>query len=217
MMPIELIIFDNDGVLIDSEIIWHEQCVDYFSKKGIAVSIDDSVQFFTFKQQNRLSAIIKNEDIIHIRNLTESSYPRLLKPVHGIKHVLKQLTQQDRSICVASNADLTYITQTITLTKLSAYIKENQLFSCDLVSKLKPAPDLLLYIADFFNIRPQSCLVIEDHALGVQAAHLAKMPVWGFLGGKHANSPGYLSWLKKSLPDKIITNSTELLKTLNPL
>ncbi|CEG55725.1 putative HAD-superfamily hydrolase subfamily IA, variant 3 [Legionella fallonii LLAP-10] len=148
----ELIIFDNDGVLVDSEVIWHEQCASYFANKGISVSIDDSIQFFYLRQENILAKIITSDDVNRIRALTENAYLVQLKAVLGIEQVLQMLVNNDYKICVASNADKPYITHTLSLTHLNSYFDEDNLFSVDIVEKRKPAPDLFLHIANLDQI-----------------------------------------------------------------
>lgn len=214
-MKPELIIFDNDGVLINSEILWHRQCVSYFQNKGIFISVDDSICFFCLQQENILSKVIKEEDIINIRKLTEDSYPQKLKEISGIHNILKKLRRNRYQLCVASNADKMYIYQTLSITQLIQFFQPSHLFSVDIVGKRKPAPDLFLYIADFFNLHPSKCLVIEDHPLGIRAAHLANMPVWAFLGGTHAKNKKYRSWVISESPDEIIQNVSALINAFD--
>lgn len=106
---------------------------------------------------------------------------------------------------------------TLTITKLIQYFDSSHLFSVDIVGKRKPAPDLFLHILDFFKIKPEKCLVVEDHPLGVRAARCAKIPAWGFLGGSHAKSLAYQKWIAKEKPNHMVADVLDLKNSLHIL
>jgi HAD superfamily hydrolase (TIGR01509 family) len=207
---IKLLIFDNDGVLIDSEILWHEACVAYFMQKGVHLTIEDSIDYFYLQQKNLISELMSEHHLSQIRQITEDSYSQKLKPILGMDLLLKHLNTTSYKICVASNADLDYIQHTLEITGLKTYFEPKHIFSADLVNKKKPAPNLFLYILNYFNLSPEECLVIEDHVLGMQAAKLAKIPVWGFSGGRLGNYQNYVKWLDSGKPAKLIQSTSEL-------
>jgi beta-phosphoglucomutase-like phosphatase (HAD superfamily) len=82
-------------------------------------------------------------------------------------------------------------------------------------STRKPAPDVFLKAAKNLNTDPQNCLVIEDHALGIKAAHEADMPVLGFAGGTHARSDEHRQWLSKARPMAVVNGAGQLLSWFN--
>lgn len=136
------------------------------------------------------------------------------KPIEGIQQVIECVDQQKISKCIASNGDTPYVMRALELSGLNKYFNKEDIVSLSLVQQGKPAPDLFLYAAMLFDVDPSECLVIEDHPMGVYAAHAAKMPVIGFLGAPHSKSRGHREELMLSNPLKIIEDSQGLLDFL---
>lgn len=222
-MSIELIIFDNDGVLIDSEIIWHQFCAAEMTRLGYPMTIDQSLKLFSAVSHEKTLADILTEkygsselglDFSKIAHETEANYPSLLKPVKGIQQVLDFLDNKKIKKCVASNGDLEYIKYTLQITSLTKYFNDRALVGVEGTIKRKPEPDVFLQAAHIFAVPPEHCLVVEDHALGIKAAKAANMKVIGFLGASHAQSIEHHNWIANSEPTMIVNNANELLELL---
>lgn len=217
-MRTDLIIFDLDGVLIDSEIVWHKVCALYLTRLGYPLTVEQSMELFsahnrmTFDEAllQKFGVELSQKDKAAINDNTESAYPDQLQPVANVDKVLEYLTTKQVPFCVASNADKQYIESTLTDTRLMRYFASEHLFGTDERTRRKPAPDVFLKAARHFNIEPSRCLVIEDHALGIEAAHQAHMPSVGFLGACHAGTEAHRQWLSGPDPLAIIHNADEL-------
>lgn len=221
-MDIQLIIFDLDGVLIDSEILWHTINAEEMTKAGFNCTIEKSIEIMSDSLKlgydqvmlQEYEGILPEEIRKQINIKTEESYKENLKPIKNIDQVLSYLSLKKAKICICSNADDAYVETTLKITKLDQYFAPNQIFTSERVKKRKPAPDIFLLAAESLKIKPGNCLVIEDHPLGIAAAKAANMQVIGFLGGSHANNNIFYKEIVDTKPTKIIYSSLELLEIL---
>lgn len=221
-MKPKLIIFDNDGVLIDSEIVWHKINATEMSRLGFPMTVEKSIDILTRSIEEGLKNVIISEygkspsddELMAINLKTEESYSMHLMPVKNISNVLDYLEENNIKKCVASNGDSDYIHTTLTIANLRKYFKSDELFGVSLSIKRKPAPDIFLQAAAHFNVDPKDCLVIEDHILGIAAAKNANMSVIGFLGASHLNGALHREQMLKAGPTEIVNNSEELLDVL---
>ncbi len=193
--PFEAVIFDCDGVLVDSEILGLDASADYLRRHGFSWTREDLVRLFTgFRDDVFAAKLTEAYRALHgktpapdfFEGLVETRRARrhLLKPVPDAETALKALQEGERPFAVASSSRTEYLTgkmQRVGLYDLAA----PHVYSADLVAHGKPAPDIFLYAADRLNVEPEACLVIEDSANGVRAGLAAGMTVWGFLGGGH--------------------------------
>lgn len=219
-MKIELVIFDNDGVLIDSEIIWHQFFTKEMTRLGYTMSITQSLELFSSSHEKPIEEVLQKKygltnkeiDLSFIGNVTESSYSTLLKPVQDIQLVLDFIDSQKINKCIASNGDFEYIKNTLNITGLRQYFDDKCIFGVEDKKQRKPEPFVFMQAAKRFSVAPEQCLVIEDHALGILAAKKAKMKVIGFLGASHAQIDEHHHWIVNSQPNLIVNNSIELLE-----
>ncbi len=213
-MNFEHIIFDCDGVLVDSEIIAAEVMTPVLNTFGHAVTVKHYLTQYTGKT---FRAIFDQFDIdqrvdveMLIKNVEEKVYLNIAE-VQGISHVVNSLSLPKS---VVSNSHPDQIRHAVSTINLSdAFEKE---FSSSMVENPKPSPDVYLYAAENLGISPESCLVVEDSISGCTAALEANMRVVGFCGGKHI-MPMHKGELQKLGVQFIADNSTELLSTLNRL
>jgi HAD superfamily hydrolase (TIGR01509 family) len=126
------------------------------------------------------------ELVERIERLPIDLFPTRLEAVPGIGAVLGAL---DLDRCVASSSRLERIRLSLSVCGLDGYFSPDRIFSAEMVSRPKPAPDLFLLAAERAGADPASCLVIEDSPFGVAAARSAGMDVVGFLGGSHVTPP----------------------------
>lgn len=186
-MTIDLIIFDCDGVLVDSEPLANEQLRLALAEWGLVLSLEEVVGHFVglsmtsviHKAEKMLGAKTPEDFLHRLQIKTFAAFRRGLKAVQGIEAVLERLQVQGQSICVASSGDFTKMELTLGLTGLQRFFVDH-IYSASQVRRGKPYPDLYLYAADQMGVEPARCLVIEDSLPGVQGAVAAGMEVLAY-------------------------------------
>ncbi|MEU0859846.1 HAD family hydrolase [Streptomyces griseofuscus] len=187
-MRYDLIIFDNDGVLVDSEPISNRHLAAYLTELGIETSYEDSLRDYMGSAMHRVHDLVLErtgqrlpadfDDVFHARVF--AAFERELGPVPGAAEVLEKLAADGVPYCVASSGSHERIRVGHRTTGLDRWFQEERIFSSQDVGKGKPAPDLFLYAAERMGVAPGRCAVVEDSPLGVQAAVAAGMDVYGF-------------------------------------
>jgi HAD superfamily hydrolase (TIGR01509 family) len=184
-----LVIFDCDGVLIDSEVIFGRVLGECLIAGGFQISIAEAMMLGIGKNRLTLTADVESrfgrslpERFFEtMRARVDIAFERELRAIPGIEELLAAL-QAPR--CVASNSHIDRVRQALSVTRLLPLF-EPHVFSASQVAQGKPAPDLFLFAARRFDARPEECVVVEDSTTGVEAAIAAGMPVVGFCGGSH--------------------------------
>jgi HAD superfamily hydrolase (TIGR01509 family) len=185
-----LIIFDCDGVLVDSEPIAHGLLAQMMTDLGNPISTAESIQKFTGRSladtlpliEDVLGRSIPNQMGQHYSRLLLERLRRDLTPIAGVKEAVTMLNYPR---CVASSSPLERIRLSLEVAGLASLFGSN-IFSATQVTHGKPAPDLYLFAAIRMAVAPEDCVVIEDSALGVTAGRAAGMKVIGFTGGTHS-------------------------------
>ncbi|MEU3349286.1 HAD family hydrolase [Streptomyces sp. NPDC006700] len=187
-MRYDLVIFDNDGVLVDSEPISNRLLAAYLTELGHPTSYEDSIRDYMGSAMHRIHDLVLErtgkrlpddfDDVFHARVF--AAFQRELKPVAGAADVLEKLTVDGTPYCVASSGSHERIRVGHRATGLDRWFDEERIFSSQDVGRGKPAPDLFLHAADRMGVAPERCVVVEDSPLGVRAAVAAGMDVYGF-------------------------------------
>ncbi|MGV4988154.1 HAD family hydrolase [Streptomyces sp. NRAIS4] len=187
-MRCDLVIFDNDGVLVDSEPISNRYLAAYLTELGHPTSYEDSIRDYMGSAMHRIHELVLErtgqrladdfDDVFHARVF--AAFERELRPVVGVDVVLEKLAADGVPYCVASSGSHARIRVGHRTTGLDRWFAEERIFSSEDVGRGKPAPDLFLYAAQRMGVAPERCLVVEDSPLGVQAARAAGMTVYGF-------------------------------------
>jgi len=187
-MRYDLVIFDNDGVLVDSEPISNRLLAAYLTELGHPTSYEDSIRDYMGSAMHRIHELVLErtgqrlpadfDDVFHARVF--AAFERELKPVAGATDVLEELAADGVPYCVASSGSHERIRVGHRTTGLDRWFDESRVFSSQDVGRGKPAPDLFLYAAERMGVAPERCVVVEDSPLGVQAAVAAGMDVYGF-------------------------------------
>ncbi|WP_329301027.1 HAD family hydrolase [Streptomyces sp. NBC_00659] len=187
-MRYDLIIFDNDGVLVDSEPISNTLLAAYLTELGHPTTYEDSLRDYMGSAMHRIHDMVLErtgrrlpddfDDVFHARVF--AAFERELKPVPGAGQVLEKLAADGVPYCVASSGSHERIRVGHRTTGLDRWFDEGRVFSSQDVGRGKPAPDLFLHAAERMGVRPEKCAVVEDSPLGVQAADAAGMDVYGF-------------------------------------
>lgn len=184
MKKFELIIFDCDGVLVDSERITNQVFVSMLRDLGLNVTLEDMFEQFVGhsmaqcleKIAQMLGQAVPPDFVASYRSRTKAALEAELLPIPGIQSALMRV---QLPYCVASNGEHEKMRSTLGVTGLLEKF-EAKLFSATDVAKPKPAPDVFLYAARHFAVAPENCLVIEDTPTGVCAGRAAGMTVFGY-------------------------------------
>ena len=185
----DLIIFDCDGVLVDSEVISCRVHADVLTRHGYPISAKQVHQRFLGRTAREATLEVERELGRPLADTYESErrttlLAALADTVEAIPYLDAALDAIDARICVASSAAHEKIFTTLSRTGLYDRFAPN-IFSGTQVSHGKPAPDLFLFAARQMAALPGRCLVIEDSVPGVAGAQAAGMTVFGFHGGSH--------------------------------
>jgi len=193
-MNFDLIIFDCDGVLIDSELLSNRSEVEFLKTFGIEFDLSDYMDRFVGKNTKD---VLEGIELLNGIKLSENSWKLVeentfqvfqteLKPITGI---FELLASTDKAKCVASSSSLHRLDLTLRITGLFDRFSPH-IFSAEQVDRGKPAPDLFLFAAKQMQVHPNRCVVIEDSLTGVRAGVAAGMTVLGYTGGSHIQ-PGH--------------------------
>ncbi|WP_306928383.1 HAD family hydrolase [Streptomyces luteogriseus] len=184
----DLVIFDNDGVLVDSEPISNRLLAAYLTELGHPTSYEESIRDYMGSAMHRIHELVLErtgqrlpadfDDVFHTRVFT--AFEQELVAVAGASEVLEKLAADGVPYCVASSGSHERIRVGHRTTGLDRWFDEKRIFSSQDVGRGKPAPDLFLYAAERMGVAPDRCVVVEDSPLGVQAAVAAGMDVYGF-------------------------------------
>lgn len=189
-----LIIFDCDGVLVDTETQLNQQLVHHLAELGVTVDLKDCFELFVGKTMSAIQDYVgeqtgkrPGEDwVAHVREHDMAILQQGVDAIDGAREIVETLQRRKMPYCVASSGRIVKMTTTLTGAGLFDHFKD-VLFSAEMVGKGKPAPDLFLYAAATMGHAPETCLVIEDSLPGVQAAVAAGMPVLGYAGNEYSD------------------------------
>lgn len=187
-MRYDLVIFDNDGVLVDSEPISNRLLAAYLTELGHPTTYEDSIRDYMGSAMHRIHDLVLErtgerlpaefDEVFHARVF--AAFERELRPVPGVAGVLEKLAADGVPYCVASSGSHERIRVGHRTTGLDRWFPQERVFSSEDVGRGKPAPDLFLHAAGRMGAAPGRCVVVEDSPLGVQAAVAAGMDVYGF-------------------------------------
>jgi HAD superfamily hydrolase (TIGR01509 family) len=185
---LELIIFDCDGVLVDSEVLSMRAHQELFAELGAKPEVEVWQRCFGHSQaeifaimENAVGRVAPPELRATLWPRTKAAFAGELRAMHGVVEFLKSL---DAPRCVASSSDPERIRFSLEVAGLLPFF-DGRLFSARQVRRGKPWPDVFLYAAENMGVAPQATVVIEDSPPGVVAARAAGAKVIGFLGGAH--------------------------------
>lgn len=189
-------IFDCDGVLVDSEVISARMLIASLGSVGVFVDDTHFRTHFLGRSFPKVVAEVQAQNGIVLPDDFESMYrANLLKafekellPMAGVTGVLETLAV---SSCIATSSSPPRVKRSLELTGMHSFF-EGHVFTSSEVANGKPAPDLFFHAARQMGVAPENCLVIEDSVLGIKAAIAANMRVLHFTGGSHIKGLGVL-------------------------
>jgi HAD superfamily hydrolase (TIGR01509 family) len=209
----KLVIFDCDGVLVDSEPIANRVLAEQLGAAGLRISVRDVMRQFIGRTRDgclSLAAELLGRELpagfgeAWDAALFEA-FGRELRAVEGVVEVLRDLQVP---CCVASNSSPERMDVSLRAAGLLPFF-EGRMFSAAAVAAPKPAPDLFLHAAKSMNTEPGACVVIEDTPGGVKAAVAAGMKALGYAGGGYSSAEKLAS--EGAVPFKLMSELPDLL------
>jgi HAD superfamily hydrolase (TIGR01509 family) len=202
----DLIIFDCDGVLVDSEMLSCRCLTEVLASHGVTLDLDQVLDLFLGRS---VAAVLEHcrglghplpaQFTADLGSCVRAAFVAALGPIEGVGSVLQELRIPH---CVASSSDLDRVSLSLALTGLAPHF-ETRLYTSQMVERGKPAPDLFLHAAARMGADPRRALVIEDSVSGVTAGKAAGMTVWGFVGGSHYRSRDGEAILRQAGADRV--------------
>ncbi|MGF9692295.1 HAD family hydrolase [Rhizobium sp. 0TCS1.26] len=210
-----LVIFDCDGVLVDSEPLSIRVLIDAVRAHGGELDEAEAYHRFLGRSLATMVSVLDEDfgikaDGAFLGKMRHDLYDRFrhgLQPIEGMADALDLL---DWPHCVASSSQPERIRLSLGLTGLIDYF-EPHIFSATMVENGKPAPDLFLHAAREMGMQPQDCIVIEDSPAGILAAKRAGMTVFAFTGGSHADRDEYRAEIAALSPDVVFDAMSDLI------
>ncbi len=189
-----LVIFDCDGVLVDSEMLSASVLMGLMAEVGLPITneifradfLGRSFASATQKTLERFGRPMPDDFQLRYRSRLLAKMRGNLRRMKGLQDVLDTIAVP---FCLATGSSPERLQVTMEEADLLHYFA-GRAFTASLVRNGKPAPDLFLYAAARMGCEPENCLVIEDSEMGIRAALAARMPVWHFAGGAHVKG-GY--------------------------
>jgi HAD superfamily hydrolase (TIGR01509 family) len=211
----DLIIFDCDGVLVDSEVLSGRAVAQALAAIGHPVSPESLAERFLGMSNKDMYAALERERGValpadfdaQVNRLAGALFERELRQMHGLESALAALAGPR---CVASSSTPAMLARKLAWTGLAPWFG-GALFSTAEVARGKPAPDIFLHAAERMGAAPAHALVIEDSPLGIAAAKAAGMIAFGFTGGSHCRA-GHGERLAAAGADLVFAEMRELPK-----
>jgi HAD superfamily hydrolase (TIGR01509 family) len=178
-----LVIFDCDGVLVDSERISNAVLAEALASLGLAISAEEAYDRYRgmflseirADAERRLGTPLPSDFVETFERDREEAFTARLQPVPGAAAAVAEVKAMGFEVCVASQGRLAKTEHTLGLTGLRHLFAADALFSAHSVARGKPEPDLFLHAAAAMGAEPEQCVVVEDTMIGVTAAHAAGM------------------------------------------
>lgn len=191
-----LIIWDCDGVLVDSEALLKQGEVEGLARAGFEMTVDDCVRLFSGVSVDEAASNFLLEkkvalpDGFFAEQIAGSLQLFRDRLIPLMTDTVMSLHKTGYKMCVASGSPLTRVQLCLELADIHECFV-GTVYTRELVKRGKPAPDLFLHAAEKMNYKPDQCIVVEDSTAGIEAAQAAGMKVIGYLGGGHAQAPWY--------------------------
>lgn len=220
----DLIIFDCDGTLVDSEELNARATVEIFAEAGFPqYTVDLVEERFLGMKFGKVIELLERENAIKFPDDMAARFvaavarnsARYLHPVDGAKALVDAVAASGTKFCVGSNGEYENIKASLVAAGLKPYFPDEIIFNAAMVPHPKPAPDLFLLAAEKMGAAPEKTLVIEDSVTGATAGLRAGMEVFGFVGvAPHPEKQKKA--LEKAGVNHIFDSLIHILETLNP-
>lgn len=209
-----LVIFDCDGVLVDSEPLSLAVTQQVLGELGCHLTDAEGYEHLLGRSLDHVVNWLREArgvalDPWHRTLIHQRLMDRLTSDLRGIPHIGEVVMQLAGPVCVASSSALDRVRHSLEVTGLLPLFEPN-LFSASMVAHGKPEPDLFLQAARQMGRAPAECLVVEDSPAGLDAARAAGMPAVAFTGGSHAQAAGLHATVENRAPMAIISDMRAL-------
>jgi HAD superfamily hydrolase (TIGR01509 family) len=209
----DLVVFDCDGVLVDSEVLSCRCLADVLARHGLAIDADEVMERFLGRSMAAVSD--------HFRTMTGRELPvsfhdelqtelteAFQADLKALPHIREALAACGDRYCLASSSGPERLAMTLSAANLDRDFA-GRIFTASMVAHAKPAPDVFLLAAREMGAAPERTLVIEDSINGVLAGKAAGMTVWGFIGGSHHRNRDGGARLREAGADRILRTFAE--------
>ncbi len=222
MTAIELVIFDCDGTLMDTEVLVAEVETEMLAEYGSTLSVQEfavrfagtSTDVVKKTMEEELGRALPDDYVARVKGKVNERLWREAKPMDGAQQVLDMF---DQPRCICSNAGLEKLKIELTRGELWDRFRPYVFSARDTDNVAhKPAPDIFLHAASQFGVEPQACAVIEDSVTGVTGAKAAGMRTIGFVGGSHAQR-GLADELTDAGAETVVKKLTDIPPVLEAL
>jgi HAD superfamily hydrolase (TIGR01509 family) len=203
-----LVIFDCDGVLVDSEPISFAVLREMLAEHGLSFSESWAYENFLGKSMAASEYGIELDDAA-LNTMRQRLYTRFEAELEAVPGVGALLADFPYAHCVASSSQMERICLCLRRTGLIGHFEPN-IFSASMVEHGKPAPDLFLHAANAMGYAPRDCIVIEDSPAGITAAKAAGMTAFAFTGASHADVSNLRPVVESLQPDVIFDDMARL-------
>jgi len=188
VVDIELVIFDCDGVLVDSEVISNRVLAAMLTQRGLPTTLAQARHEYQgllladvlARAEAKRGRVFPADWLARYEAERAEGFRRELAPVRGAAETVEELRAAGLKVCVASQGKLSKTRLSLALTRLDHLFPESERFSAHAVANGKPAPDLFLHVAAAMEVEPAGCAVVEDTPSGVLAAISAGMRAFGY-------------------------------------
>ncbi|WP_420384775.1 HAD family hydrolase [Roseivirga sp.] len=209
---IKHILFDCDGVLIDTEIVAAEVVTSWLNSEGVNIDIETFISSYTGKTFSDILQLIKDEGHLpqdidvrdSVRHMDEAIRNNM-RPISGVHEMLSGVPV---TASMVSNSAADYVFEAIQMLEAN-HIFEQRVFSAEMVPKGKPDPAVYLLALDRLGLNQDEVLVVEDSVAGVSASVAAGLKTVGFLGGTHVRA-GHGDKLLKFGAEELINSHQQL-------
>ncbi len=213
----DLIIFDCDGTLVDSEHLNNLAVIEILHANGLTdYTLEYSLNEFTGLRFGAILKVVSGQTGYVFPETSARDFlkavarlsPLYMKSIESAEDVVAHAAERTK-ICVASNGERNNVLTSLKFANLQRFFPDNIVYTALMVENPKPAPDLFLYAAEQNQTDPARCLVIEDSVAGVTAGVEAGMQVWGFTGTHH-DADAHVQTLKEAGASKVFKTMTDL-------
>ena len=189
----DLVIFDCDGTLVDSETLNNTCCCEVIGRHGLSGYTPElCIESFAGKSWDKIKLFLEEKHNVVLPQAIITDYIELVQSklgqadiaIEGAKDFVDHCAGRAK-VCVGSNGERSNVIKGLALQGFEGHFKQGNIYTKDQVENPKPAPDLFLYAAEQMGADPSRCLVIEDSVSGAQAGLNAGMDVFGFTGVAH--------------------------------
>lgn len=221
MLDIDLMIFDCDGVLVDSEVLAARIDAELITAAGYAITSEEvSKRYAGLTFQQILMEIEKISQIPMSASMltqADAKLDKALKSVKIIESAPAAISAFGSKTCICSNSTSARLDITLGATGLKGAFGKRIFSAMEVAEKRgKPAPDVFLYAAKQFNADPARTFVIEDSVHGIHGAKAAGMRVIGFTGASHSTA-GHAERLSDAGAETVINRLRDLFPTVEAL